>query len=174
MEQLLDGRTTSGSRAAQWRDWILGSFCFCFSCPSLYRCLQRNLIDRLLFLTTPKPERKRECSLLSHSLLLKGAFWLAQLLLSAHCLDQSLRSRSWSVSHRSSPTKLNHWAQEWESGTAGIERKSCSKLRPHPIIDLSLAKAPDMLASLHKCLEGVQRTSPESKRFWVHASSYSN
>lgn len=137
-------------------------------------CLQRNLIDRLLFLTTPKPGRKRECSLHSHSPLLKGAFWLAQLHLSTHCLDQSLRPRSWSVSHRPSLTKLDHWAQEWDTGTARIERKSCSKLGPHPIIDLSLAKAPDMLASLHKCLESVQRTPPETKRFWVRASSYSN
>ena len=41
-------------------------------------------------------------------------------------------------------------------------------------MNLSLAKALDMLASLHKHLESVQRPPPESPKLQIPASSYSN
>lgn len=74
-----------------------------------------------LFLTAPKPERK-ERSLQSHSLLLKGAFWLAQLKVSAHPLDQSPWPGRWSGRHRPIPTELDDWIEEWDrSSSAGKE-----------------------------------------------------
>lgn len=41
-------------------------------------------------------------------------------------------------------------------------------------MNLSLAKALDMLASLHKRLESVQRPPPESQELQIPASSYSD
>ena len=114
------GRKTSGSRTAGGRigfSWIL---------------LLRLLLAFIILMSSngledadpqsSKARRERQGSLYAHSALLRGAFWLVQVRLRVHSLDQALWPWGWWGSHSPTPIELS-WIQEWEIEAALQKRK---------------------------------------------------